>query len=118
MFTIGEADTAPVLQYSVEVTKRDPPNQWQRIPNFVSGHPRRPISKEVFYSRLKQTPDAALPKVEQLVEITFRQEPPRRTSGSGSATGSSSNSNNNSSSSTLAISPEEGEAWTGWLCRN
>lgn len=74
MFSLDEKDTAPVLQYSVEVTKRDPSSGWQTVPDFVSGSPRRPLSKEAFYSKLGQTPDASLPKVEQLVEITFRQE--------------------------------------------
>ncbi|CAM9457056.1 unnamed protein product, partial [Sphacelaria rigidula] len=74
VFSLDEKDTAPVLQYSVEVTKRDPSSGWQTVPDFVSGSPRRPLSKEAFYSKLGQTPDASLPKVEQLVEITFRQE--------------------------------------------
>lgn len=74
MFNVGEDDSGPVLQYSVEVSKREPPNGWHVVPSFVSGPPKRPVSKEAFYSKLGQTPDASLPKVEQLVEITFRQE--------------------------------------------
>lgn len=77
MYTFGSTDTAPVLQYSVEVTKRDPPTGWLTVPAFVSGPPRRPLSKEAFYSKLGQTPDAALPKVQQTVTITFRQEAQR-----------------------------------------
>ncbi|CAN0481858.1 unnamed protein product, partial [Hapterophycus canaliculatus] len=74
MYTLGESDGAPVLQFSVEVTKRDPPTGWSTVPSFVSGPPHRPLSKEAFYSKLGQTPDALLPKVEQTVTITFREE--------------------------------------------
>ena len=59
------------------MTKRDPRDGWLTVPHFVSGHPRRPISKEAFYNKLSQTPDSALPKVDQLVTITFRQEAER-----------------------------------------
>lgn len=74
MYTLGDTDGAPVLQFSVEVTKRDPPTGWATVPSFVSGPPHRPLSKEAFYSKLGQTPDALLPKVEQTVTITFREE--------------------------------------------
>lgn len=47
VYTVNSSDTAPVLQYSVEVTKRDPPNGWLTVPAFVSGPVRRPLSKEV-----------------------------------------------------------------------
>lgn len=47
VYTVNSTDTAPVLQYSVEVTKRDPPNGWLTVPAFVSGPVRRPLSKEV-----------------------------------------------------------------------
>ncbi|CAM9133150.1 unnamed protein product, partial [Laminaria digitata] len=83
MYTLGDNDTSPVLQYSVEVTKRDPPGGWLTVPTFVSGPPRRPLSKEAFYAKLGQTPDSALPKVEQMVTITLRQEA-KRASGNGS----------------------------------
>lgn len=86
MYTLGDDDAndgAPVLQYSVEVTKRDPPSGWSTVPSFVSGPPRRPLSKEAFYSKLGQTPDAALPKVEQMVTITSREEGARRGGGGG-----------------------------------
>lgn len=86
MYTLGDTDTCPVLQYSVEITKRDPPGGWLTVPTFVSGPPRRPLSKEAFYAKLGQTPDAALPKVEQLVTITLRQEA-ERPNGSGSRGG-------------------------------
>lgn len=79
MYTFNSTDQAPVLQYSVEVTKRNPPDGWLTVPAFVSGSPRRPLSKEAFYSKLGQTPDASLPKVEQQVTITFRQESDRVT---------------------------------------
>ncbi len=88
LFTLGADDEAPVLQYSVEVTKRDPPAGWSTVPTFVSGPPRRPLSKEAFYSKLGQTPDAALPRVEQMVTITSREEgarPRKGAEGSGSA---------------------------------
>ncbi|CAN0322269.1 unnamed protein product, partial [Ectocarpus sp. 12 AP-2014] len=80
MYTVGNGadNKTPVLQYSVEVTKRDPPTGWAAVPTFVSGPPRRPLSKEAFYSKLGQTPDAVLPKVEQMVTITFREEGARR----------------------------------------
>lgn len=74
VYNVGEGDSAPVLHYSVEVTKRDPAEGWQSVPNFVSGPPRRMISKEAFFTKLSQTPDSSLPKVEQLVTITFREE--------------------------------------------
>lgn len=85
VYTINETDPAPVLQYSVEVSKRDPPDGWQSVPNFVSGPPRRPLSKEAFFSKLDQTPDKSLPKVEQLVTITFREEAKRSQVASGEA---------------------------------
>lgn len=75
VYTFDEGDTEPNLQYSVEVTKRDPSAGWLTVPNFVSGPPRYPLSKEAFFAKLDQTPDEALPKVEQLVTITFREEP-------------------------------------------
>ena len=77
MYTLGDADASPVLQYSVEVTKRDPPGGWLTVPTFVSGPPHRPLSKEAFYAKLGQTPDSALPRVEQMVTITLRQEAER-----------------------------------------
>lgn len=80
MYTVGDGadNQTPVLQYSVEVTKRDPPTGWAAVPTFVTGPPRRPLSKEAFYSKLGQTPDAVLPKVEQMVTITCREEGARR----------------------------------------
>lgn len=87
MYTLGDQDEAPVLQHSVEVTKRDPPTGWATVPSFVSGPPRRPLSKEAFYSKLGQTPDAALPKVEQMVTITSREEGARRAHGGRSRSG-------------------------------
>lgn len=47
VYTIGSSDTAPILQYSVEVTKRDPPDGWLSVPAFVTGSPPNPLSKEV-----------------------------------------------------------------------
>ena len=88
MYTLGGQDKAPVLQYSVEVTKRDPPTGWAAVPSFVSGPPRRPLSKEAFYSKLGQTPDAALPRVEQMVTITSREEGTRRALRRGGGKGS------------------------------
>lgn len=83
MYTVNSTDTAPVLRYSVEVTKRDPPNGWLALPSFVSGPANRPLSKEAFYSKLGQTPDSAFPKVQQLVTITFREEAVRVNGGRG-----------------------------------
>lgn len=77
MYTLGDTDKSPVLQYSVEVTKHDPPGGWLTVPTFVSGPPHRPLSKEAFYAKLGQTPDSALPRVEQMVTITLRQEAER-----------------------------------------
>lgn len=77
VYTLKEEDESPVLWYSVGVTKREPQDGWYTVPTFVSGHPRRPISKEAFYNKLGQTPDSALPKVGHLVTITFRQEAER-----------------------------------------
>lgn len=77
VYTLKEEDESPVLWYSVGVTKREPQDGWYTVPTFVSGHPRRPISKEAFYNKLGQTPDSALPKLGHLVTITFRQEAER-----------------------------------------
>lgn len=77
VYTLKDEDISPVLWYSVGVTKREPQDGWHTVPTFVSGHPRRPISKEAFYNKLGQTPDSALPKVGHLVTITFRQEAER-----------------------------------------
>lgn len=87
VYTLGGEDKAPVLQYSVEVTKRDPSTGWSTVPSFVSGPPRRPLSKEAFYSKLGQTPDAALPRVEQMVTITSREEGARRAKRGGAGMG-------------------------------
>lgn len=89
MYTLDSVDTAPVLRYSVEVTKRDPPNGWLSVPSFVSGPPRRPLSKEAFFAKLGQTPDAALPKVEQTVTITYREEAQPQSKGGTAAAASS-----------------------------
>lgn len=87
MYTLSDTDKSPVLQYSVEVTKRDPPGGWLTVPTFVSGPPHRPLSKEAFYSKLGQTPDSALPRVEQLVTITLRQEAERADGNRGGGVG-------------------------------
>jgi len=75
VYTLEEGMHAPQLQYLVEVTNRKPLSggNWSAVTDFIVGNPSRPLSKEAFYAKLAQTPEAKLPCVTQVVQITFTE---------------------------------------------
>ncbi len=97
-----EDGAGPTLLYSADVTKREPLDHlntysgekqarrktssfdmlstgskcdgWKDIQEFITGSPSRPLSKEAFYSKLMQTPEANLPSTQHLVSISFSDQ--------------------------------------------
>lgn len=51
----------------------DARSKWSEVSAFMTGPPRAPLSKEAFYAKLSSTPPAHLPRVKQLVEVTYEE---------------------------------------------
>ena len=82
----AESDSQPSLLYTASVTDRSPlknlnllgqpiapasSSDWRAIPHFITGSPTSPLSKEAFYTKLLQTPEAMLPSTQHLTAVSF-----------------------------------------------
>jgi hypothetical protein len=70
--TTPDEDGAPQLLYRAS-REMDDRRAWHEVSAFMTGPPRAPLSKEAFYAKLGSTPVAHLPRVKEMVAVTYQE---------------------------------------------
>lgn len=68
----GGGSPQPQLLYRAS-RRMDDRRAWDQASAFMAGPPRAPLSKEAFYAKLGSTPVAHLPRVKELVTVSYAE---------------------------------------------